>query len=179
MVYVFLAPGFEEIEALATVDVLRRANVDVQTVGVGNRQITGSHGIAVVADTDTGSFQPGLAEGVVLPGGMPGAANLEASSAVKDCVLRCAEKNRLVAAICAAPFVLGHLGLLKGRKATCYPGFEKELTGAQVEKRPVCVDGNIVTGNGPGAAIAFALELVAFLKGSDTADGIQKSMQCV
>lgn len=179
MIYVFLAPGFEEIEALTVVDVLRRAGVKAQTVGVGGKQIAGAHGISVLTDTDTAGFQPDLAEGVVLPGGMPGAANLEDSFAVTDCVRRCAEKGGLVAAICAAPFVLGHMGLLKGRKATCYPGFEGELDGAQVEKAPVCVDGMIVTGNGPGAALPFALELVAVLKGREAAGNLKRGMQCV
>ena len=179
MVYVFLASGFEEIEALSVVDILRRADVDVQTVGVGNRQITGSHGIPVLADADTSSFLPGLAEGVVLPGGMPGATNLESDSAVIEGVRHCAAKGGLVAAICAAPFILGHMGLLEGRKATCYPGFESELIGAQIEKGPVCVDENTITGNGPGAAVAFALALVRILKGAKTADTIKRGMQCV
>ena len=178
MIAVFLAPGFEEIEALTAVDVLRRGGVDVQTVGVGGSQITGAHGITVTAYRDASACEPESFQGVVLPGGMPGATNLADSPLVTACVQACAARGGLVAAICAAPLVLGRLGLLKNRGATCYPGFEKELKGALVAKCRVCVDENIITANGPGAALAFALELVAYLKDRPTAEALRQGMQC-
>lgn len=179
MVYVFLADGFEETEALAPVDILRRCGVEVQTVGVGGEQITGSHKITVVSDiTDAQVTTDGL-EAVVLPGGMPGTLNLEKSPIVKACVEYCVDNDLPVCAICAAPSILGHMGILQGKKATCFPGFENELAGAQVCQSELAVtDGKIVTGKGAGAAIEFGLAVAALLAGKEKSDKVRESLQC-
>ena len=130
MIYVFLADGFEEAEALVTVDILRRAGKKVTCVGVDKKEIVGAHGIKVTADIKTGEFAPVEFEGVVLPGGMPGTKNLMANATVCSAAKSAYKKGKLVGAICAAPAVLGNLGILKGKAATCYPGFEDRLTGA-------------------------------------------------
>ena len=178
MVYVFLADGFEEIEALATVDVIRRAGIDCKTVGVTGKTVIGAHNISVISDILPEEIEKSDITAVVLPGGMPGTVNLDKSAAVQGAVLYAAEKGLLIAAICAAPSVLGHLGLLTGKKATCYDGFEGELTGAKVEKVPVCRDGNIITAIGAGAAVAFGLEIVKALKGEEESKKIYSSMKC-
>ena len=177
MVYVFLAPGFEEIEALAPVDILRRAGVEVRTVGVGGPVIKGSHGVPVQCDITEDQVETAGLEMVVLPGGMPGAANLEKSAQVQKALDYCAQQGLWIAAICAAPFVLGHKGLLKGRRATCYPGFETELLGAQYTAAPVERDGKVITGKGPGAALPFGYCLAEVLKGRETARKLQEAMQ--
>ena len=177
MIYIFLADGFEEIEALAVVDVLRRAELDVKTVGVGAKQITGAHQISVMADLQESEVTTDDLELVVLPGGMPGTLNLEKSPIVRACTEYCA-KNSRVAAICAAPSILGHLGLLKGKKAVCFPGFEGELTGAEITDQPVCVDGNQITAKGPGAAVEFALKIVEELLGKEIKEKLRMAMQC-
>lgn len=168
MIYIFLAEGFEEIEALAPADILRRAGAQVRLVGVGSRTVRGGHGIAVVADLAAEEL-PAVtaADTVMLPGGMPGTSNLEASSAVQAAVDAAAEHGALLAAICAAPSILGHKGLLRGKKAVCYPGYEKDLEGAFVQDTQVCEDGRVITGNGPGAAFAFGLLLAQRLCGAD------------
>lgn len=177
MIYLFLAPGFEEIEAITTLDILRRAELPVSTVGVQGKEVEGAHGIVVRADlAEEQAAEEGL-EMVVLPGGVPGTPNLEKSAAVKRCVEYCLQKGRLVGAICAAPSILGHMGALQGKKATCFPGYEAELAGAQVKNRAVCVDGNIVTARGAGAAIEFGLQLVACMKGEQFAKQLGEKMQ--
>lgn len=165
MVYVFLANGFEEIEALTPVDCIRRCELEVKTVGVGGRVVTGSHGIKIVADID--DFEIKLDERldmIILPGGMPGTLNLEKSEIVQDAVDYCAENAIPIAAICAAPSILGHKGLLQGKKATCYTGFEDQLYGADVVTDAPCVrDGNFITACGMGAAIEFSCEIISAL----------------
>lgn len=178
MIPVFLADGFEEIEALATVDILRRAGVEVATVGVGSKMPVGAHGIAVCADIGENEFDLNAIEGVVLPGGMPGTTNLEASATVQSAIAYAAQRGMLLAAICAAPSVLGHCGLLKEKKATCYPGFEAELKGAIVSNDGVVVDGNVITASGAGVAVDFALALVAYLVSQEMADAIRGGIQC-
>lgn len=178
MIYLFLADGFEEIEALTTLDILRRAGCTVQTVGIGGEVITGTHGVKVLADLKSSEVVTNGLEAVVLPGGMPGAKNLEHSSTVRECVLYCAEKKLPIAAICAAPYVLGKWGLLQGKRAVCYPGFEAQLEGAVLAQESVCVDGNIVTGKGAGVALAFALALTGLLRGEKTVNEICESIQC-
>lgn len=178
MIYVFFAPGFEEIEALATVDVLRRAGLETQTVGVTAKEITGAHGITVQTDRVIAQISEDDPEAVVLPGGMPGTLNLEKCPEVCNMTRRAYENGRIVAAICAAPSVLGHLGLLQGKKATCYPGFESELTGAEKVPQGVCRDGRIITANGAGNAIAFGLEIVRAFCGDAAAEHIAAAMQC-
>lgn len=178
MIPVFLANGFEEIEALTAVDILRRANVEVVTVGVGNATPVGAHGIAVCADITENELNLSAIDGVVLPGGMPGTTNLEASAVVQAAIAYAAERGLLLAAICAAPSVLGHGGYLHGKKATCYPGFEKDLIDAVVSVGGVVTDGNVVTASGAGVAVDFALELVRYLVSAETADAIRGGIQC-
>ena len=177
MIPVFLANGFEEIEALATVDILRRANVEVVTVGVGSKLPVGAHGIAVCADITEKELDLTAIDGVVLPGGMPGTTNLEASAVVQSAVSYAAERDMLLAAICAAPSILGHGGYLRGKHATCYPGFETDLRGAILGKG-VVVDGNIITASGAGVAVDFALALVRYLVSAEVADAIRGGIQC-
>ena len=178
MITVFLADGFEEIEALATVDILRRAGLCVQTVGVMGKVSMGSHQIPVTCDCTLEEFSPEETEMVILPGGKVGTAHLDQNETVRRAVSLCAEQGKPVAAICAAPSVLGHMGLLQGRHATCYPGFEGELTGAIVEEAPFVVDGSVITGRGAGATILFARASVAYLCGQEKADEIARSMMC-
>lgn len=177
MIYVFLADGFEEMEALAPVDILRRAGLTVQTVGIGGKTVTGSHGIPVVADCLEADVVLEQAEMVILPGGK-GTPHLDASELVARSVRYCVEHDRWVGAICAAPSVLGHLGVLKGKTATCFPGFEKELTGAKLSEAYAVRDGKIITGRGAGASVEFALTIVAALCGEDKAAALRENMQC-
>lgn len=169
MVYLFLAEGFEEIEALCPVDLLRRVGVEVKTVGVTGREVTGSHGITVKADITASEAETELGveglEMVILPGGMPGSTNLDASPTVERFIDEAVKNDSYIAAICAAPMILGKRGLLKDRDATCYPGFESYLEGAKVYDAAVVVDGRYVTSNGMGSALDFALQLVELLKG--------------
>ena len=170
MIYVFLANGFEEVEALAPVDMLRRAKQEVTTVGVTGKIVTGSHHIPVTADITAEELQiGGDMDMIVLPGGMPGTTNLAKSPAVEALVRRTLEHGGRAAAICAAPSVLAQYGLLAGRRATCYPGFENRCTGAHMVDADVVTDGPITTGRALGAAMAFALELVRLLTDEQTA----------
>ncbi len=177
MVYLFLANGFEEIEALCPLDLLRRAGVAVTTVGVGGGElITGAHGIAVQPDIPDTMYRDAKPEMVILPGGMPGAKHLDESKTVAQ-ALRAAEKSGgYLAAICAAPMVLGHRGYLQGKTAVCFPGFESELTGATVGSTRVAKDGKIVTAIGMGAALEFGLELVACLCGGEKAAELRQTV---
>lgn len=167
---VFLAEGFEEMEALGTVDILRRGGIGVITVSItDNHIVKGSHGVPVTADATVGNVDLSSFDALILPGGMPGSSNLDASDVVKDALMKQYKAGRIVAAICAAPMVLGGLGILEGRKATCYPGFEEKLRGAQATGRDVEIDGNVITGRGPGLVMKFALSLVEALKGEAAA----------
>lgn len=178
MIYLFLAEGFEEIEALTPVDYLRRAGIEVTTVGVGGKQITGAHHIPVVADITTDALDEHVPmDGVILPGGMPGTLNLEKDAKVMYFVNRAFAENKLLCAICAAPSVLGHAGMLNGKKATCYPGFEQDLTGAQATGEPVETDANIITARGAGVAADFAFAIIAAMKDEQTADAICRQIQ--
>ncbi len=162
MLYMFLAEGFEETEAIASLDVIRRAGIEIKTVGVSGREVCGSHGVKVLADIEMSEVSFENMQGVILPGGMPGTTNLQNDEEVKKCVLYCAENNLLIAAICAAPMVLGGLGLLKGKNAVCYPGFEQYLDGAKLCTDGAVSDGNIVTGKGAGASMLFGAKIVDF-----------------
>ena len=178
MVYCFLAPGFEEIEALATVDILRRANIDVLTVGVGEDVIIGSHQIPVLADIrEADAKLDSSVEAVILPGGMPGTLNLQKSESVQKSIDFAVANDKYVCAICAAPLILGHKDLLNGKKATCYPGFEEDLKGAEATGSFVEEDGKIITGKGAGVAIDFALRIVEKLLNKEEADKINASIQ--
>lgn len=167
MVYVFLADGFEEMEALSPVDILRRAKIEVATVGIAGKRVTGAHGIVVEADLTEAVLDDSL-EMVVLPGGM-GHELLKASPLVQRAVGFCVGKDVPVAAICAAPSILGELGLLKGVRACCFPGFEEKLEGAIVVKEGVCSDGDFITAKSAGHAANFALRLVEVLRGTEKA----------
>ena len=167
-VLLFLADGFEEIEALATVDVLRRAGVQVTTVSINpTEMVTGAHGIPVMADVLFADCTLAEADMLVLPGGMPGAANLDAHEGLRAAISAHAEAGKWLASICAAPMVYGHMGLLNGKKATCYPGFEGELAGATYTATPVEKDGNIITGKGPAVVLPFAYALAEVLVGEE------------
>lgn len=176
MIYVFLANGFEEIEALTPVDVLLRAGFEVKTVAVGeSKTVTGAHGISVIANMNENEYNDTNPEAVILPGGMPGTTNLEKSETVINAINQAMIHGALVGAICAAPSILGIMGYLKHRNATCFPGFEQYLDGATVLDERVVVDGNIITSKGMGCASDFALALVEYLSSKDKADKIAKS----
>ncbi len=178
MIYLFLENGFEEIEAAAPVDILRRAGAELKTVGEGGRAVTGAHGVTVTADLEESGVSFGNMEMAILPGG-PGTKNHEKSHVVRDALRFCAENGRYIGAICAAPSVLGHMGLLRGHDAVCYPGYEDELDAARVLHDPVCVSGKIITARGAGVAVEFALRLVTVLYGEQKSLEIRKSIQCV
>lgn len=175
---VFLAPGFEECEALMTVDLLRRAKIDTVMYSVHNTdEVTGSHNITVQADKRIEEMHNELFDAVILPGGMPGTTHLMASKQVNDIVLKHNRQNKIVAAICAAPSVLGELQLLQGKKATCFPGFEHQLYGAVVGPEKAVTDGNIITAKGLGASIEFAHAIITELLDQKTADEVVKTIQ--
>jgi len=177
MVYLFLADGFEEIEALCVLDFLRRAEVEVTTVGVSGKIANGSHKIPVVCDITEGELD--LASDfdmIILPGGMPGSLNLDVSEAVDKMIKRAIDEDKFVCAICAAPFILGKRGLLKGKRATCYPGFEKELLGAEIVNSGVVRDGKIITGRAMGSAHDFGLEIVEALCGKEMREKLKSAV---
>lgn len=179
MIYCFLADGFEEMEALCPVDILRRGGCEVVTVGVGEEIVAGSHGINVCADITDGETE--LSEKIdmiILPGGMPGTLNLEKNLNVQRVIDYCVENNKLIGAICAAPSILGHKGILKDREAICFPGFEGQLDCGRVSENFVCKDGNIITAKGAGVAQEFGLKLLEALKGKDAAVKMKESLQC-
>ena len=163
MIYVFLANGFEETEAITPIDMLRRCGKEVITVGVTGKVVTGSHNIPVACDITIDETSTEGLEMVVLPGGMPGTKNLAANARVAELIRSCYDRNILIGAICAAPSVLGEMGLLDGKKAVCYPGFEDALKGAEVLTVPAVRDGNIITARGAGAALEFSYELISAL----------------
>ena len=177
MVYMFLANGFEEIEALYTLDVLRRAGVDIETVGVPSKTAAGSHGIPVVCDitADQLPFNSDF-DMIILPGGMPGSANLDSDGSVEKYIKLADEGGKFICAICAAPYILGKRGLLKGKRATCFPSFEKYLEGATVVDAGVVRDGNIITGRAMGSAHEFALAILEALKGKESAKEMKKAI---
>ena len=176
MIYLFLANGFEEIEALCPLDLLRRAGLAVTTVGVGGDMIRGAHGISVQADIPDTLYRDSKPDMIILPGGMPGSRHLDESRTV-DAALRAASANgAYLAAICAAPMVLGKRGYLRGKKAICFPGFEEHLEGATLSDRRVVTDGKIITAAGMGVALEFGLALVAAMKGADAAEELRAAV---
>ncbi|MBR6533744.1 MAG: DJ-1/PfpI family protein [Clostridia bacterium] len=177
MIYIFLANGFEETEALVPLDILRRAKIEVKTVGIGGNTIVGSHGISVNCDTVNKDLSFVNLDGIILPGGLPGATNLEADKTVQEAIDYCSQNNLLISAICAAPQILGHKGLLNGKNAVCFPGFEKELKGAKICDQKVVRDGNIITAWGAGAAFEFGFEILGYLTDTETAEKMQESMK--
>ena len=179
MIYLFLADGFEECEAIAPIDILRRAEIEIKTVGIGSKTVTGSHGIPITCDLTENEISPDNLNGIILPGGMPGTLNLEKSDTVQKYIDICAQNNLLLAAICAAPSILGHKNLLKGKKATCFTGFEKDLYGAEVVNLPAVADGNIVTAFGAGAALDFGFLIIEALKNKEFADNLKTQMRYI
>lgn len=178
MVYLFLADGFEEVEALTPLDYLRRAGIDVFSVGVGSDFPTGAHGISVKADcildeiADTENF-----DALVLPGGLEGTQNLEKSEKIKNMLFHASENGKKIAAICAAPSILGSMGLLSGKCAICYPGFETKLKWAKIANEQVVVDGNLITAIGAGAAQQFSFVIIKELLGEEKAQDIKSQVQ--
>ena len=178
---VFLADGFEEMEAVTPLDFMRRAGLDAKFVSLaGTLSVTGSHGVTYRADMlfDEKVASEEIEEDadmLVLPGGLPGAQNLQDNEALGKLLLKFHEEGKFVCAICAAPMVLGHLGILQGKKATIYPGMEDRLIGATPVADKVCRDGNVITGKGPGAAMTFAITLVEALAGKEVADKLRTS----
>ncbi|NBJ89613.1 DJ-1 family glyoxalase III [Acutalibacter sp. 1XD8-36] len=179
MVYVFLAEGFELVEAMASVDILRRAKVEVRTVGVTGKTVTASNGVPVTADIEiAGAVTEGL-DCIVLPGGLPGTVNLEKSGEVQGLIDFCQREGKLIGAICAAPSILAHKGLLKGREATAFPSFQKDVEegGGRLSEKFVCRDGQFITARGMGVSTSFGLELAAALTSPETAAGIKTGIQ--
>ena len=176
-VYIFLANGFEEIEGLTVIDMLRRADVDIASVSISDTlQVTGSHNIKVQADIGLGDVNYDDGCMFVLPGGLPGTTNLGECAVLTQLLKQAAKDGKYIAAICAAPSVPGKLGLLKGRRATCYPGFENTLDGAIPQTDTVVVDGHFITSRGMGTAIEFAAQIIAVLKDSKTAQDLKASI---
>ena len=173
---VCMADGCEEIEALTVVDLLRESGISVDMVSMKpDTKVTGSHNIAFYADLTSDNANWSAYTGIILPGG-PGAKTLKSNSYVTDTVIRCDKSDYLVAAICAGPTVLGSLGILDGKNATCYPGYESELTGAILKSEPVVIDGHIITSRGMGTAIPFALAIVSYLRGKKNADKLAQQI---
>ena len=174
---VFLADGFEEIEAISIIDILRRAGVEVTIVSITTYYVAkGAHNVKVDTDDIFENINFLSYDMLVLPGGMPGAENLNNHEGVREQLKAFATEGKEIAAICAAPMVLGDLGLLEGKNATCYPSFEPTLKGANVSSDAVVVDGNITTGKGPGYAFEFALTLVEKLVGADVRKQVESGM---
>lgn len=176
MIYIFLAEGCEEVEALSPLDVLKRAKLDVMTACVTGDIITSSHGVKIVADTTIDKISKEDIDAIILPGGMPGTLNLYQSERVKELVAYCMESNKPLCAICAAPLILGRMGYLNGKNAICYPGFEDELKGAKICEDSICKDGNIITAKGVGVALEFGLKIVEELKGKAEALRIKQEI---
>ena len=177
MFYMFFAEGFEEVEAIATLDVIRRGGIEIRSVGVNGKEITGSHGINVICDTEISDISFDNLDGIILPGGMPGTTNLMENPEVNDFIDYCSENNLYICAICAAPMILGKKGLLEGKEAICFPGFEDELRGALISESFVCRSGNIITAKGMGSAINFGLEIVKAVKGEEFSMNLRSTLQ--
>ena len=176
MIAVLLADGFEEIEALTPVDMLRRAGLNVKTVAISSKIAIGSHGIPVLCDMDADEVCENELTTVIFPGGMPGSLNLDASPYTDKFINAVTKNGGRLAAICAAPLVLGRRGLLIGKEAICYPGFENELKGAKISKKSVVTDGNITTAKGMGVALEFAHELVRLLCDEEKASDLRAAI---
>ena len=176
-IYIQLAEGFEETEAVTIIDVLRRAGLNVISVSVtGNRMVKGSHNIEIKADILFEEVDFASGEMIILPGGMPGSKNLNEHEGLKQQIIDYHKNGKYLAAICAAPIVFGSLGILKGKRVVCYPGYETHLLGAEVQSFPYIVDNNIITGRGVGAALQFSLEIVRILQGEERAIQLRKAM---
>lgn len=181
MVYEFLADGFEEVEALVPVDFLRRAGKTVFTVGVGSKTVRGAHNIRVQCDLTTDDIElDDELEGIILPGGMPGTLNLENDETVRAAIDFCNKNSLMLAAICAAPSILGHMNLLNGKSAVCFPGFENDLSGAVIADTDnnTVVDNNFITSKGAGSAMEFAFAMISYFYSDEKAAEIKVNVQC-
>ncbi|MBR5335658.1 MAG: DJ-1/PfpI family protein [Bacteroidaceae bacterium] len=177
-VYIFLADGFETVEALAPVDVMRRAGLSVTVVSImGRYEVLSAQGVPVIADALIGDFSLSDADAIVLPGGGAGTENLSANSAVREEIERMNNEGKLIAAICAAPMVFGRMGILQGKRATCYPGCEGDLKGAEYTASDVEIDGNIMTACGPGVSFDFGFAIVEHFCGAEKVSLIRSQMQ--
>ena len=177
MIYLFLADGFEEIEALCVLDFLRRVGVETKTVGISGKTATGSHKIPVICDIEASSLTGNEDfDMIILPGGLPGANNLDESPLVNKFIEKAVSQDKFIAAICAAPFILGKRGILNGKRACCYPGFEKELIGATVVDDGCVRDGKIITARAMGKSHDFALEIIEALCGREVRENLAKSV---
>lgn len=177
MVYIILGNGFEEIEAVAPLDILRRGGVDAVFAGVGAKKICGTHGIEINCDILSDDIELDKADMLVIPGGLGGVNSIKADSAVMAKIKSAHEQGTAVAAICAGPTVLYELGILNGVKATCYPGMEKEMPNAEIDiSASVCRDGDIITGRGPGAALDFGFVLLRHLNGAEVEEKVKTGM---
>jgi 4-methyl-5(b-hydroxyethyl)-thiazole monophosphate biosynthesis len=174
---IFMADGCEEIEGLTVVDITRRAGLEIETVSInGTKQVTSSHKVTFLTDTTKEEADFESYDAIVLPGGMPGTIHLGEDETVGRIIREFAASGKLVAAICAAPSVLGQAGLLQGKNATCHPGFEEKLTGASCSTDSVVTDGNIITSRGMGTAIPFALEIVRYFLDDAAVDKIKTGL---
>ena len=178
MVYVFLAEGFEIIEALSPVDMLRRAKIDVKTVGIGSKRVKSSCGIEIIADITEDEFVYDGVQAVVIPGGIPGVNNLDASPFLHSVLDKAYGDNVLICAICAGPSIIGKKNFLNGKRATCYPGYEQYLNGAVTDGEYVVKDGNVITARGAGVSVDFGLEIVSAISGKEASDKVRKAIQC-
>ena len=178
MVFLFLADGFEIIEALAPIDMLRRAKLDVKTVGVTGKQVSSSCGVEVTADITIDEFEYSNVDAIILPGGSDGVFNLEKNSRIQNIIDKAVDDDILICAICAAPSILGNKGILKNVKATSFPTFMKYLDGAILSEEYVIKDGNFITARGAGVSVDFGLEIVKALTDKETAENIRKTIQC-
>lgn len=177
MVYMLLGTGFEETEAIAPLDLLRRAGVKIATVGINGKVIYGGHGIGIEADLELHQMDLTTLEMVILPGGLGGVASIKASEAAMNAVRFAYENGKYVAAICAGPTILAQLGITDGKQATCYPGCEEQMGSAIIHENAAAVtDGRVITGTSAGCAIPFGLQLIAALKGKDTAEAVEKQI---
>ncbi len=175
-VAILLAPGFEELEAVTVIDVLRRGGIEVIIAGLEEGPVPSARNVRIVPDTTIEALNPDEIDLVVLPGGLPGVENLKKDPRVKELLTKVREKGKKCAAICAAPGALAAFGLLEGKRATIYPSLREELKGARVEDSPVVVDGDIITSQGPGTAMAFAFKLLETLAGPEKAREIAEQM---
>ena len=174
---IFMANGCEEIEGLTVVDIVRRAGIEIETISITDEnKVTSFHEITFETDTTKDKADFASYDGIVLPGGMPGTTNLGADETVNKVIKEFAQEGKLVCAVCAAPSVLGLAGILEGKKATCYPGYEDKLLGATFTEEKVAVDGNVITSRGLGTTIPFALEIVRYLSGDEVDESIAQKI---
>ena len=164
MLYMFLAEGFEETEAIGSLDVIKRAGLNIKTVSIDAELVTGSHGVSVKADILKNEINFDDMDGVILPGGLPGTTNLQKDGTVQNAIKYCEEKGLLLAAICAAPMVLGEAGALNGKVAVCYPGFEEHLKGAEISKENCTTSHNVICAKGAGVSMVFGAAIVDYFK---------------